>query len=110
MVNDLVPGITLQLQVVAGATAFVLTSLHVVLSFPLLSSLILRNRFAGKRMLMLFFITGILMHAAWLIYLWCMNNLFIKTALGLQVLSYTVFLVQALAFHRYANHKTSGKN
>lgn len=84
---------------VIGAVAFVATSAYSVLSIPLLTRLIVRS--PGKRLLLTtYFICGIIMCIAWLIYLWPLENLFVRISLGLQVLTDAVLLLQVMLLRR----------
>jgi hypothetical protein len=78
-----------------GALAFVLTASVCALSFPLMIRVVAFG-VIRRRILLFFFLINILMHCAWLSYLWPFDNLFFKIACGLQVVANIVFLMQAL--------------
>jgi hypothetical protein len=83
-------------SIVTGAIAFILTSTHVVMSFLVFFKMIPGLTLPAKWFMVFFFITGIAMSVTWLLYLWPYNSLFLRIALGLQVLSSMIFLVQTL--------------
>jgi hypothetical protein len=85
-----------QLNLAVGVMAFITTTLHVTLSFPLFSYVIVRNKYPGTKFLMTSFITGFATYGLWLIYVWPYQNLFMITALSLLMLSHLIFLIQTL--------------
>jgi hypothetical protein len=81
---------------IVGALAFIVTTLHVLLSMPVFLRIMVRNDTPRKRMLIYFFSSGICMYSLWLIYTWKVDNLFITVAIALMILAYIVFLFQSL--------------
>jgi RsiW-degrading membrane proteinase PrsW (M82 family) len=76
-----------------AAIAFVLTALHVILSFVVFSrALLLATNWVNKA-LVLFFLISLAMHFSWLVYLWSPNNPFIRIGLGLEILCSLIFLL-----------------
>jgi hypothetical protein len=89
-----------QLNLIIGAIAFVMTTLHVVLTFPVFSYVIAKHNYLGTRLLVTSFLTGIITYGLWLVYVWPFENLFMIVALGLWILTYVVFLIQTIVERR----------
>jgi hypothetical protein len=69
-----------------GAIAFIVTTANIVSGFPLLARM---STGAGdnKSLIIVFFCSGLCMQLLWLIYLWHLNDLFLRIGLSLQAAS-----------------------
>ncbi len=77
---------------IVGAAAFILSTANLVLGFPILARMDAGG--SGARIsLILFFTTGILANLAILKYLWELNDFFVRSIYGLEVLSYGILLI-----------------
>jgi hypothetical protein len=94
-----------QLNLIIGAMAFVMTTLHVVLTFPVFSYVIAKHNYLRTRLLITSFLTGIVTYGLWLVYVWPFENLFMIVALGLWILTYVVFLIQTIVEDKTNGHK-----
>jgi len=86
----------IQPPVIIGALAFVITAIHVVLSYPVYLRMIFPRRHTGKGLPRLFFILGIGKHVSWLLYLWPLDNLFVSIGLCLEILTTLILVIQTL--------------
>jgi hypothetical protein len=77
-----------------GAIAFVLTALHLMVSFVMFFRILYSPVPGTIRIVLLYFIISLTMQMAWLLYLWRSNDPFIRIALGLEILCSLVFLFQ----------------
>jgi hypothetical protein len=87
---------TTQLNLTIGAAAFLITTVHIVFTFPLFSYMIMRQNYPSQRLLMISFLSGFATYSLWLSYIWPFKNLFMITSLSLFALSYLIFLIQTI--------------
>ena len=79
-----------------GAIAFVATAIHVALCFPVFFKMITSKGQFSSAWLALLFLVAFVMYAAWLIYLWPLNDLFVRIGNVLQLISVIIFFLQWL--------------
>jgi len=77
---------------IIGAAAFILSTVTLVLGFPLLVKMD-ADRKAGNISLVLFFAVGLLSRLAWLKYLWALNDFFVRSICGLEAISFAVLFI-----------------
>ncbi len=85
-------------ELVMGAVAFVTTAAYSALALPLLMKVIAKT--TARCLLIMYFLCGIVMCVAWLIYLWPLENLFVRISIGLQLLANVVLLLQVILLRR----------
>lgn len=96
-----------QISAMAGPVAFVLTAANLVLGLQFYFRIIVLGNTPGKNLLAFFIGTTAIAYSAWLIHLWPLENMYVRIALGLELIGAVVLLLQVIyiACTNTKNHK-----